>query len=49
MEEALNERVNIHFTMEKRMKIMNYIQVFSYIEDLPKHRINTYTHQTSMP
>jgi hypothetical protein len=29
MEVALNEQVNIHFSMEKGMKIMNYVQVFS--------------------
>jgi hypothetical protein len=33
MEVALNEQANIHFSMEKGMKIMNLVQVFSYIKE----------------
>jgi hypothetical protein len=33
MEVALNEQVNIHFSMEKGMKIMDYVQAFSYIKE----------------
>jgi hypothetical protein len=30
---ALNEQANIHFSMENEMKIMNYVQVLSYIKE----------------
>jgi hypothetical protein len=33
MKVAMNEQVNIHFSMEKGMKIMNLVQAFSYIKE----------------
>jgi exonuclease III len=32
-EVALNQQANIHFSMERGMKIMNYVQAFSYIRE----------------
>jgi hypothetical protein len=33
MEVALNQQATIHFSMKKGMKIMNYVQVLSYIKE----------------
>jgi hypothetical protein len=33
VEVALNQQTNIHFSLEKGMKIMNYVQVSSYIRE----------------
>jgi hypothetical protein len=33
VQEAQNQQANIHFSMEKGMKITNYAQVFSYIRE----------------
>jgi hypothetical protein len=30
---ALNQQANIHFSMEGGMRIMNYVQIFSYIRE----------------
>jgi hypothetical protein len=32
MEVAFNQQVNIHFSMEREMKIMNYVLVFLYMK-----------------
>jgi exonuclease III len=32
-EVALNQEMNIHFSMERGMEIMNYVQAFLYIRE----------------
>jgi hypothetical protein len=35
---ALNHQANIHFSMERGMRIMNYVQVFLYIKSYQELR-----------
>jgi hypothetical protein len=37
MEVALNQQANIYFSMERGMKIMNYVLVFSYKRESYQH------------